>query len=212
MKPVVRSSSLPIVAVFDFDGTLTDRDSFFPFLRFVAGPWRFLLGIAIVSPVLLGYALKLIPNWRAKEIVLIYFLKGKKAQQLQTMADSFAARIIPKILRSDAVERLKWHQEQGHQTILLSASLELYLVPWAKMMGFDQVLGTQVIVRESYHTGRFLSRNCYGTEKVRRLQQFLGDFEGYCIYAYGDSKGDLYLLRSVDYPYFRTFDRVADRL
>jgi hypothetical protein len=203
----VKSPKLSTVAVFDFDGTLTHRDSFFPFLRFLSGQWQFTWGLLMMSPVLLGYALKLIPNWRAKETLLIHFLANKELSWLTQTSERFAHEIIPNLLRSEAIECLKWHQEQGHKTILISASLEIYLLPWAKKMGFQQVIGTQLDLRNNCCTGRISGKNCYGAEKVRRLESHLGDLGEYLIYAYGDSRGDLQLLNVSDYPYYKTFHK-----
>ncbi|MGB3298801.1 MAG: hypothetical protein WBA76_11070, partial [Phormidesmis sp.] len=43
--PAASPTDLPTVAVFDFDGTLTLRDSFLPFLRAIAGRQRYWLGL-----------------------------------------------------------------------------------------------------------------------------------------------------------------------
>lgn len=199
----------PIVAVFDFDGTLTRQDTLLPFLQQVVGRWRFYWGLFVMSPILIGYALKLIPNWWAKEALLIHFLAGKQENDLNQIAQDFADHTIPMLLCPKAINRLRWHQEQGHQTILLSASLEIYLLPWAKNMGFEQVLGTKLVIQDSCYTGCFLSQNCYGKEKVRRLQSLLGDLKQYCIYAYGDSRGDLDLLNVANYSYYQTFEIIT---
>jgi HAD superfamily hydrolase (TIGR01490 family) len=198
-------NNLPTIAAFDFDETLSDRDSLFPFLKMVVGSWRFYWGLIILSPVLLGYALHFIPNWKAKEAVLRYFLGGLTADRLQCWGDRFARQIIPQMLRPEALQRLKWHQKQGHQTIVASASLEAYLQPWAESLGFDRVLGTRLQTIEGRVTGRILGNNCYGREKVDRLQEAIGDLSQYCLYAYGDSQGDKPLLAVADYPYYRTF-------
>lgn len=206
MDRAVESPKLPAIAVFDFDGTLTRRDSLMPFLRMAVSRWQFYWGLLIVSPVLVGYALKLTPNWRAKEAVLTYFLAGWTEEKLQRLGQRFALQKLPKLLRPEAVQRLHWHQNQGHHTILISASLEAYLFPWAKQMGFDQATGTQLEIQNSRLTGRILGKNCYGSEKVERLEVLLGDLSQYCIYAYGDSRGDRELLDMANYPYYRTFE------
>ena len=194
-----------IVAVFDFDGTLTRRDSLLPFLQMAAGRWQFYWGMLTKSPLLVGYALKLIPNWRAKEAVLAHFLSGRKEKRLYQVAHNFAVEEIPNLLRPEALQRLRWHQGQGHHTVLISASLEAYLLPWAQTMSFDQATGTQLEVQNGFLTGRILGKNCYGIEKVKRLKALLGDLSQYCIYAYGDSRGDRELLDAADSPYYRSF-------
>lgn len=175
--------TLPTVAVFDFDGTLTRSDSLFPFLKMVGGLFQYCWGLLILSPILVRYALHLTPNWKAKEAVLTYFLSGLTEEKLHQLGQRFAAQKISKLLRPEAVQRLRWHQEQGHQTILVSSSLEVYLLPWAEMMGLSQVIGTQLASKSGRLTGRIFGKNCYGREKVNRLTAFLGDLKGYCLYA-----------------------------
>ncbi len=193
------------IAVFDFDNTLTKRDSLLPFLSISVGRSRFFWGLLLMSPVLTAYALKLIPNWRAKEAVLTHFLSGISLEQLQLLGKNFAIKDISKLLRPQALERLHYHQQQGHHTILVSASLEAYLVPWTKIIGIDQVIGTKLESQSGVLTGRIQGQNCYGKEKVERLTEVLGDLTQYCIYAYGDSRGDREMLNAATYPYYRKF-------
>ena len=200
-----RYSTLPTIAVFDFDGTLTRQDSLFPFLRMAVGQWRFWLGIGRMLPILIRYILKLIPNWQAKERLFIYFLAGQSERELCQIGQRFALKRLPALLRPEAVRRLRWHQTQGHQVVLVSASLEAYLSPWARLMGIDQVIGTRLKTHSGQLTGRLLGKNCFGQEKVERLKTVLGDLGQYCIYAYGDSRGDKELLAIATFPYFRTF-------
>ncbi|MCM0589962.1 MAG: HAD-IB family hydrolase [Gloeotrichia echinulata IR180] len=208
MNPVVNSSKSSVVAAFDFDGTLTKRDTLLPFLLMAVGRWSFWWGLVVMSPILAALALKLIPNWRAKEAVLSYFLSGKEQTKIYKIAQEFALEKIPNLLRPDALQRLQWHQAQGHQIVLVSASLEAYLLPWAQKMGFDQVIGTQLEVEDNRLTGRILGKNCYGPEKVARLGAVLGELNKYSIYAYGDSRGDKELLAVSNYPYYRKFPSV----
>lgn len=200
----------PVVAVFDFDGTLTKRDSFLPFLCWAVGWPQFLWGMLILSLVLVKLALKLTPNGRAKEAFLTHFLSSWTEEKLLRVAQSFAVRELPKMLRPEAVKRLRWHEQQGHQLVVVSASPEVYLLPWAQSMGFSQVLGTRLEVKSGIVTGRILGKNCYGPEKVERLKAWLGDFSGYCLYAYGDSKGDRELLAAAKYAYYRRFEDVSE--
>jgi phosphatidylglycerophosphatase C len=203
MNPVVNLSKSSVVAVFDFDGTLTQRDTLLPFLKTVVGRWAFWWGLVVMSPILAAYALKFIPNWWAKEALLTYFLSGKEETKFYQFAQQFALEKIPTLLRPEALQRLQWHQAQGHQIVLVSASLEAYLLPWAEKMGFDVVAGTQLAVEDNRLTGCILGKNCYGLEKVERLRAVLGELSQYTLYAYGDSQGDQELLAVSNYPYYR---------
>lgn len=194
-----------VIAVFDFDDTLTTSDSLMPFIKYVVGIKHFLWGLFLLSPVLLKYFLKLIPNWQAKEAVLTYFFANKNREYLHHKGRSFAKKKIAKLLRPKAMKRFHWHQSQGHQTFLISASLDIYLHPWAKIMGFDRVACTEMEIDANTITGKIQGRNCYGKEKLKRLQSLLGNLDQYCIYAYGDSKGDCEILQAANYPFYRKF-------
>ncbi len=198
-----------VVAVFDFDGTLTRRDSLLPFLHWAVGRFRFWWGILVLSPMLLRYALRLIPNWRAKEAMLSYFFANWSEERLDKVGQRFAVQVLPQLLRPEALQRVRWHQEQQHHLVILSASLEAYLRPLGESMGFDHVISTRLEVQWGIVSGRILGKNCYGQEKVERLKAYLGDLSEYCLYAYGDSLGDRELLNAANYPYYRTFDHVS---
>ncbi|MCS4174776.1 HAD-IB family hydrolase [Salinibacter ruber] len=194
-----------VVAVFDFDGTLTRRDSLLPFLWQIAGPWAFIRNATILLPTLLRYAVGTLENGPAKERVLGQFLAGKPTGEIQAVAESFATKTIPSLLDPEAVRRLRWHQKQGHMTVLVTASPELYARPWSEAEGFDKALGTRLETEDGVFTGQFATPNCHGPEKTRRLAVEGPDLRGATIYAYGNSRGDRELLAMADHRFYRTF-------
>lgn len=117
-SPSPTQSTGSVVAVFDFDGTLTRRDSLLPFLHLAVGRFRFLWGMFVLSPMLLRYALRLIPNWRAKEAMLNHFFANWPEERLYKVGQRFAVQVIPQMLRPEALRRVRWHQEQGHHLVV----------------------------------------------------------------------------------------------
>ncbi|RUT07255.1 haloacid dehalogenase [Dulcicalothrix desertica PCC 7102] len=198
------SQTRPVVAVFDFDGTLTFKDSFLPFLESTHGRfyWLYLIPHTIS---IICYLLKTISNHKIKEILLPSFFKRCLQRKIELLSNDFAIKGIPKLLNPVAIEKLKWHQSQGHRIIIVSANLEIYLIPWAKIMGIDSVLATQLHFNNGIFTG-IDGKCCYGQEKVRRLQELLGSLDDYCLHIYGDSRGDKEMLDIADYPYYRIFN------
>jgi HAD superfamily hydrolase (TIGR01490 family) len=194
----------PVVAAFDFDGTLTRRDTMFPFLLHTLGRTAFVRHVFALSPTLAGYGLGVIRNDIAKERVFVRCLAGMSMDELQQKGEQFAAKVLPNLLRPEAMRRLNWHELQGHRCVVISASLDLYVRPWAINAGFDDVLATHLQTHEAgLVNGKLAGANCFGPEKVQRLQALLGDRDGYTLYAYGDSRGDRELLSSADYAYYR---------
>jgi HAD superfamily hydrolase (TIGR01490 family) len=194
----------PVVAAFDFDGTLTRRETLLPFLLHTLGAAAVARHALVLLPTLVGYALHLIRNDVAKERVFVRCLAGMHMDELQQEAERFAAYVLPGLLRHEAMQRLEWHKQQGHRCVVISASLELYVRLWAIKAGFDDVIATRLETQEDGRiTGKLSGANCFGIEKVRRLEALLGAREGYTLYAYGDSRGDRELLSYADYPYYR---------
>ena len=194
----------PVVAAFDFDGTLTRRETLLPFLLHALGTARVARDALILSPTLLGYGLGLIRNDIAKQRVFVQCLGGMRMDELQQQGEGFAVQVLPDLMRYEAMQRLKWHQQQGHRCVVISASMDLYVRPWAIRAGFDDVLATHLeSLGDGTTSGRLSGENCYGIEKVRRLEALLGVRDGFTLYAYGDSRGDRELLAVADYGYYR---------
>jgi phosphatidylglycerophosphatase C len=195
-----------VVAAFDFDGTLTHGDSLRHFIPFVRGWPRTLLGYVLISPWLLGFVLHLVSRTHAKERVLRHFFGGWPQARLQEHGERFAREAIPGLLKPEAVAAFRNHQAAGHRCVLISASPDVYLHPWAQAMGFDHALTSELVTdAEGAVTGRLRDGNCWGPEKTRRLLAWLGERDGYEIYAYGDSRGDRELLALADHPGYREF-------
>ena len=189
---------------FDFDGTITTSDSFIKFIRFVVGDIRFILGMTVLSPMLVAYKLRLIPNYTAKQAVLSYFFKGMSEAQFQSTARDYSLKNIDAILRPKAMAKIAWHKEQEHKIVVVSASIESWLKPWCNQHGLD-LIATKLEIKEGIVTGKLLTKNCYGMEKVRRVKERynLDDYDH--IYAYGDSRGDKELLELADEGFYQPF-------
>lgn len=200
-----RASSNVVLAVFDLDGTITTGDTLLPFLRF-ATRWRFALCAVRAFPALIGLALGLHSRDSAKQAVLSAFLRGASRDRLAREGEAFARERMPGMVRSEAQERLGWHQERGHRCVLLSASPDVYVEPWARAAGFDDVLTTRLEYdADERFTGRLDGANCRGEEKVRRLEARFGDLAALKIFGYGDSRDDRAFLARCSEPSYRPF-------
>ncbi len=198
--------SLPTLVLFDFDGTLTCKDSFPDFLKFAMGRTAFYLGLLRLSPLLVTYKLRIISNHSAKEKVISYFLGGWDIDEFQTIADRYSASRIARIVRPNALKTLRRHQERGHNVVVVSASIESWLRNWCQTNDLD-LIATQLEVRNGRLTGRFATKNCYGAEKVSRILERFDLNEFGDIYAYGDSRGDREMLAVANRPFHHHFSR-----
>lgn len=192
------------IAAFDFDGTLTTRDSMWAFLYFYRGKWGFAWRMFFLSPWIILYRLGLLNAQSTKERVLTCLLKEQSVEQIHRKAKEFSAYILPELLRKEAVERLDWHKEQGHACYLVTASLSFWTQDFAEENGLT-LIATLPEIQEGIFTGKINGQNCKGKEKVRRLKEVLRSTPVTESYAYGDSAGDLALLEWADHAFFRKF-------
>lgn len=195
-------SEVEAVAAFDFDGTLSTRDNFVPFLLRVGGtPAAAQAFTAGAVEIARSRAADRSRN-ALKARVLERLLAQRDAEEVDAIARAFADEIVARHLRAEAVERADWHRAQGHRLVIVSASLANYLRPIAEHLRFDAVLATELEVGDDGRlTGRMLGENVRGPEKARRLETYLVEECGGAtpfVWAYGDSSGDRELWARAD--------------
>jgi phosphatidylglycerophosphatase C len=197
----------PLLALFDFDGTITSTDTLWAFLRFSQSKARFWTGLVLLSPWLVLYRLKLFANWRAKNAVFTWYLAGEPVEAFQARCDTFAHTVIPGLVRPAALTAIRRYQGQGATVVVVSATPENWLQPWCEAIRVAYI-GTRLAVKNGTLTGRIAGRNCHGPEKVRRVLECY-DIAAYAeIHAYGDSHGDTELLALATRGFFRPFRSV----
>ena len=195
-----------IVAAFDFDGTITKNDSFIRFIIKTKGVLRFIIGFTLLAPVILLYLLKIIPNWKAKSMVFSYFFRKESLDSFNGYCEEFAYSIEGNT-KEPAMNRIDYHRSKGHEIVILSASIENWIRPWAVKNQIDKVIGTKIELDDKqYLTGKFLTKNCYGQEKVNRLLEVFPERDSYTLYAYGDSRGDRELIEFADFGFLNKFE------
>jgi phosphatidylglycerophosphatase C len=187
----------PGVAAFDFDGTLARRDTLVPFLRQIRG----------TAPVLAAAARAGVRtrDRDAFKVALIgHLFRGVPADRLARLGEAYVPTLFG-LLRPGMLERLRWHQAEGHAVVIVSASLGAYLRPLAERLGLDTALAVELVAgADGLLTGEVVGGlNTRGPEKVARLQawaeQRFGPAGRFELWAYGDSSGDEELLALADH-------------
>jgi len=194
----------PAIVAFDFDGTLTIRDSFTEFLRWRAGPGAWALGLVKLAPALAAYA-KDRDRGRIKAASVKEFLLGVSRQTLEAEAAAFAEDIWPRFMRPDALEVWNDWGQRGAHRVIVTASPTTTVAPFARKLGAEALLGTEFVFDANDRiTGDFAGPNCRGEEKVRRLKAAYGENMTLAA-AYGDTSGDTEMLAMAQQPGFRVF-------
>ena len=189
------------VVAFDFDGTLTTRDTLLAFIHYAKGTRAFLWGFLRHAHLLVLMKLGFYPNWKAKQRVFSYFFKGMTLDVFDALCQQFAAD-NRHLLRPEGIQSVQQAQADGAEVLIVSASIDNWVQPFFPSV---KVVGTQIEVANGRLTGRFLTPNCYDEEKVRRILALYPDRHEYHLTAYGDSRGDKELLAFADEAHYKPF-------
>lgn len=193
------------VYAFDFDGTLTKKDTFLAFIEYAKGYGKTFWGFFLFSPILILMKLRLFPNWKAKQMVFSWFFKGMNINEFNQICHEFADR-NQCIIRTRGWDTIRKALANGEQVIIITASIENWVKPFFKEFGNQiKVEGTKIDVRINQITGQFLTQNCYGVEKTKRLKEVFPYRQAYELIAFGDSNGDRYLLNEADESHYKPF-------
>ncbi|HKB58470.1 MAG TPA: HAD-IB family hydrolase [Gallionellaceae bacterium] len=193
------------MAAFDFDGTISRKDTFFPFLLYAFGRPAAYRALALGLLELLRRNAHLSVRDRLKAALVRRLFTSVPREELEAVAAAYAREILESQLRPKALERIRWHREQGHRCIMVSASIDLYLKHIARELGFSDLLCTRLAASGDVFTGELIGSNCRRAEKVRRLTVLLGNVAQYRIYAYGDSAGDKEMLAIAAEKFYKPF-------
>ncbi len=189
------------IAFFDFDGTITHRDTFITFGCHALGKVHMAKCIALSSPWLAAWKLGAISNSKAKQKLFGKMFAGTGIQTFRSMGEDFA-HTIDNDLRESTLALIEKHKALGHRVVIVSASIADWIRPWAIAHGIDEVIATEAeISPDGILTGRFSTPNCHGPEKVNRILARYPDIKHSETYAYGDSSGDDAMLELVNHPY-----------
>ena len=189
------------IYAFDFDGTITTKDTLIEFIRYTKGSMDLGLGFLRYAHLLVLMKLGLYPNYKAKQKVFAYFFKDTTLDVFNALCKEFAAS-LSNLLRPNAIEAIDLATKEGSEVLIVSASIDNWVQPFFPQV---MVLGTQIEVIDGKLTGRFITNNCYGQEKVNRILSLHPNRQEYHLTAYGDSRGDREMLAFADESYFKPF-------
>lgn len=197
------SGTRPLVA-FDFDGTLTVRDSFKAFLAWRVSRLRLVSGYLRLTPAIARYALDH-DKERLKTAAVAEFLAGLSKARVEAEAESFAAAVSDKFMRPDALAQWEDWGRRGALRIIVTATPETVVAPFARRLKADRLIGTRLAFDADDRVADvFESRNCRGAEKVARLHEAFGP-DLRLAAAYGDTDGDREMLEMADERGYRIF-------
>ncbi|RYY51200.1 MAG: HAD-IB family hydrolase [Chitinophagaceae bacterium] len=192
------------IAFFDFDGTITNKDTMLALAAYKSGKPGFYAGMLRLAPSLIALKLNLLSAQRAKELFLKTFFGSMSKENFENLCHRFSENILPSLIRQDAWDAIQEHRANNDEVVIVSASAENWIAVWCEKHGL-KFIGTQLVCQDNMVTGAIYGRNCNGIEKVSRIKAMfnLADYQE--IYAYGDSDGDKPMLAIATHSRFRVF-------
>ncbi len=204
------TDAAPIVA-FDFDGTLTIRDSFKAFLAWRAGPVGYALGLTRLAPSLFLYLLDR-DRGRLKAAAAAIFLRSAPRNELERLAERFAEDQFEALMRPDSEQTWRDWRDKGARLVIVTASPDLLVAPFARRLGADLLIGTRLAFdAEDHFVGALDGVNCRGPEKARRLRAVFGQ-DMTLAAAYGDTGGDREMIAMAEIQGYRVFTGRPERV
>ncbi|MCD8297810.1 MAG: haloacid dehalogenase-like hydrolase [Prevotella sp.] len=197
--------TLERINAFDFDGTLTENDSLIEFIRFNRGNKGLLLCLLRFLPFLIGMKIGLCRNGTVKQRIFSYCFKGMTVTDFDELCRKFADGSWG-MLRPKGIAKIKEALANGERVVIVSTSIDNWVKPFFRELEGVLVIGTTAEVNNDVLTGRFLTKYCYGKEKVNRLLQLFQKRTDYWLIAYGDSQDDFELLDFANEAYYRPFE------
>jgi HAD superfamily phosphoserine phosphatase-like hydrolase len=152
------------LALFDFDGTITTRETFPDFIRHAITPRRLRLGRITLAPLVAGYRLGLVSGTAVRAAIVKVGFSGTALSRYEAAGESFARDVLPGSLRPEAMRRIAWHQQQGDTVAGVSGAFDAYLGHWCASHGLD-LLCSSLEHRRGVLTGRYAGEQCVLAER-----------------------------------------------
>lgn len=190
------------LALFDFDGTITTQDTYTKFIFYTTPKWRLCVGLLLIWPIIVSYKLGWFPASKTRPILSKVAFWKRSVEDVHRSAQAYVSEFLPTVMRQEMLDKIRWHQQQGDDVFLVSASLNPYLDLWCKVQKI-QLICSCLEVKNGRFTGDYLEGDCSLERKVSLLKNQVewSDYES--VYAYGDTDEDIPMLSIANYAFYQ---------
>ena len=190
------------LALFDFDGTITTRDTYTKFVFSSTKLARLVTGACLLFPAIILHKARLLSASKIRPLISRVAFMGVSEKQLDASAELFVSGYLSSVIRSDMLQKIAEHKENGDHVVIVSASISPYLKIWCKRHEVDLIC-SELEVRNGRFTGAYLNGDCSNERKVERIKERI-DLSLYSeIFAYGDSEEDYPMLNLANKSFYR---------
>lgn len=191
------------VAIFDLDRTISTQDLYLAFLIQGLQHPANLGSVCLLPAHTMRFFARIIDNDELKSRFLTSIYGGRSRAFMNAVAARFVKGACRSKLKPAALRKIAEHRRQGHFLLLASASLDVYTVPLAGELGFDDVVATKVEwSADDRITGKLDGPNLRGAAKATAVRSILQrhNLDANQTFFYSDHESDAPLFSSVRWP------------
>jgi HAD superfamily hydrolase (TIGR01490 family) len=189
------------LAIFDLDNTLIGGDSDYLWMEF-------LIRKKVMPANFIEATKSFYEDYEKGQLDLEAFLLFQLAplastpiESLEDLRRQFIEQRIKPIILTKGKELVRYHQDQGHDTLIVTATNRFVTGPISLLFGVSELIAIDLEVIEGCFTGRVQGVPSFGRGKVTRLEAWLVNKgrKPSETWFYSDSRNDLPLLEWVDH-------------
>jgi putative phosphoserine phosphatase/1-acylglycerol-3-phosphate O-acyltransferase len=191
-----------IGAFFDFDGTVISGYSVTAFIkeqirRGHLSPRELVELLSAMTSFGLGDV-----GFSAMMVAASQFLRGIREDSYANFGEELFESHIARLIYPESRALIEAHLKKGHTVAIISSATPYQVRPAARELGVENVLCTELEVKDGVFTGAVIQPTCFGQGKVTAAE-VLGERFGADLdqsYFYSDSYDDIQLLERVGNP------------
>jgi HAD superfamily hydrolase (TIGR01490 family) len=133
---------------------------------------------------------------------MVSWVKGIPENSIVDLCSEVLQKVLLPSVYKEAVSEIEFHKAKNAKVVLLSSALTTVCQEMAIHLNIDDIICSELEVRNGYLTGRPIGHICYGEEKSIRLLEYCkkNNSSPSDAWYYGDSISDLHALNAVGNP------------
>jgi HAD superfamily hydrolase (TIGR01490 family) len=184
------------IVIFDFDKTLTKRDTLRPFATYIAKKYNHNYKLFLFYACLVLHKQKLLSDKILKEAFLQLFVKTKSVEEIEKIVNQFFEDRVQNMINNSVLDKLKNHVNSNDKVYIASANFDFILKPLIERWNISGIISTETEKENGHFTGKIVGNTCKGENKLIKIEAVLGEGVLKNIIAYADEE-DALLLKSV---------------
>lgn len=194
-----KSETTKNLALFDFDGTLCNKDSFTGFIFYALSKRHIMKQGIKILPWIQAYYLNIYPADAMRPKLFKAMFAEQSATEILELALEYSHH-LRNSLDAEIYKQLLKHKHNNDDVVIVSASVDIYLKDIAQLLEVDLIC-TEAEIDNDQFTGLYATPDCSNIQKkIRILEKYeLSHYD--LVYAYGNSKEDLDMLSLADYAH-----------